>query len=64
MKIKLFIFATLLIKLIPKDISFNKVLYQPESGLFGEKISFLSIQCINADNYSKKVLIHMEVIEY
>ena len=41
------------IKLIPNDISYNKVLYQPQLAIFGEKRCCLWMQCINADFYKK-----------
>ena len=43
------------IKLIPNDISSNKVLYQPELGIFGEKRCCLWMQCIKTEFYKKGI---------
>ena len=46
------------IKLIPNYIPSNKVLYQPELGIFGEKGCCLWMQCIKTEFYKKGIYLY------
>ena len=43
------------LKIVPDDITENKILYQPDLGIFGEKRCVLWEQCINGEFYKKVV---------
>ena len=43
------------IKIIPNDIKDNKILYQPDIGIFGQKRCVLWQNCINAEFYKKGI---------